>query len=136
RAVSQRCYGRCWPCWSSRRAKHSPLDEDLPGSRPVDLRKGFDSLAALVETVLAKDPLSGQLFVLPTSERTASSSCTGTATAMPSGITRSSHTTPISSSLQELAETPIISLAALLRLVEWIQSRQAPVQGGAAELSA
>ena len=33
------------------------------GLVPVDLRKGFDSLAALVETVLAQDPLSGQLFV-------------------------------------------------------------------------
>jgi transposase len=33
------------------------------GVEPVDLRKGFDSLAALVETVLAEDPLSGQLFV-------------------------------------------------------------------------
>lgn len=33
------------------------------GLAPVDLRKGFDSLAALVETVLAQDPLSGQLFV-------------------------------------------------------------------------
>lgn len=33
------------------------------GLEPVDLRKGFDSLAALVETVLAEDPLSGQLFV-------------------------------------------------------------------------
>jgi transposase len=33
------------------------------GLEPVDLRKGFDGLAALVETVLAQDPLSGQLFV-------------------------------------------------------------------------
>jgi transposase len=33
------------------------------GLAPVDLRKGFDGLAALVETVLAQDPLSGQLFV-------------------------------------------------------------------------
>ena len=33
------------------------------GLAPVDLRKGFDSLAALVEMVLAQDPLSGQLFV-------------------------------------------------------------------------
>src|SRR6516165_5665298 len=30
---------------------------------PVDLRKSFDGLAALVETVLSADPLSGHLFV-------------------------------------------------------------------------
>ena len=30
---------------------------------PVDMRKGFDSLAQLVRTYLAGDPLSGHLFV-------------------------------------------------------------------------
>lgn len=30
---------------------------------PTDMRKGFDSLAQLVESSLALDPLSGQLFV-------------------------------------------------------------------------
>jgi transposase len=30
---------------------------------PVDLRKSFDGLAALVQSVLAGDPLSGHLFV-------------------------------------------------------------------------
>lgn len=30
---------------------------------PVDLRKGFDALAILVRSRLAKDPLSGSLFV-------------------------------------------------------------------------
>jgi transposase len=40
----------------------------LPGrvflcTRPTDMRKGFDSLAALVQTELAEDPLSGDLFV-------------------------------------------------------------------------
>ena len=30
---------------------------------PVDMRKGFDSLAQLVRSHLAGDPLSGHLFV-------------------------------------------------------------------------
>ena len=29
----------------------------------TDMRKGFDGLAALVQTQLAEDPFSGQLFV-------------------------------------------------------------------------
>lgn len=33
------------------------------GSEPTDMRKGFDSLAHLVESSLALDPLSGHLFV-------------------------------------------------------------------------
>lgn len=32
-------------------------------SRPVDLRKSFDGLAALAREVLRHDPLSGHLFV-------------------------------------------------------------------------
>ena len=32
---------------------------------PTDMRKGFDSLAHLVESSLAFDPLSGHLFVFP-----------------------------------------------------------------------
>ncbi len=39
------------------------------GLKPVDLRKGFDGLAALVETVLAQDPLSGHLFVFRNKRR-------------------------------------------------------------------
>lgn len=33
------------------------------GTRPVDCRRSFDGLAALVRDVLRKDPLSGHLFV-------------------------------------------------------------------------
>ena len=33
------------------------------GAEPTDMRKGFDSLAHLVESSLALDPLSGHLFV-------------------------------------------------------------------------
>jgi transposase len=33
------------------------------GAEPTDMRKGFDSLAQLVESSLALDPLSGHLFV-------------------------------------------------------------------------
>ena len=32
-------------------------------ARPVDMRKGFDGLAAVVQQHLHKDPFSGQLFV-------------------------------------------------------------------------
>lgn len=32
-------------------------------ARPVDMRKGFDGLAAVVQQHLRKDPFSGQLFV-------------------------------------------------------------------------
>lgn len=30
---------------------------------PVDMRKGFDSLASIVSSILEQDPLSGHLFV-------------------------------------------------------------------------
>ena len=33
------------------------------GVAPVDMRKGFDTLAALVSEILQADPLSGHLFV-------------------------------------------------------------------------
>jgi transposase len=33
------------------------------GAEPTDMRKGFDSLAHLVESSLTLDPLSGHLFV-------------------------------------------------------------------------
>jgi hypothetical protein len=33
------------------------------GAEPTDMRKGFDSLAHLVESSMALDPLSGHLFV-------------------------------------------------------------------------
>jgi hypothetical protein len=33
------------------------------GAEPTDMRKGFDSLAYLVESTMALDPLSGHLFV-------------------------------------------------------------------------
>ena len=32
-------------------------------ARPVDMRKGFDGLAALVQQELARDPFSGALFL-------------------------------------------------------------------------
>lgn len=32
-------------------------------ARPVDMRKGFDGLAAVVQQELAKDPFSGHVFV-------------------------------------------------------------------------
>lgn len=37
--------------------------------QPVDFRKSFDSLAALTQTVLKLDPLSGQLFVFHNKKR-------------------------------------------------------------------
>jgi transposase len=44
------------------------LSMALPGrvflcTLPTDMRKGFDSLVALVQTALDRDPLSGDLFV-------------------------------------------------------------------------
>ena len=44
------------------------LSLTLPGrifvyTRPTDMRKSFDSLAALVRAELGADPLSGHLFV-------------------------------------------------------------------------
>jgi transposase len=30
---------------------------------PTDMRKGFDGLAALVQTTLSRDPFSGHVFV-------------------------------------------------------------------------
>ena len=36
---------------------------------PVDLRKGYDGLFALVQTGLARDPLSGELFLFVNQSR-------------------------------------------------------------------
>ena len=38
--------------------------------RPVDLRKGFEGLSALVQQALGKDPLSGALFLFTNRRRT------------------------------------------------------------------
>jgi len=40
-----------------------PAVRGCGGLRPVDLRRGFDGLAALTREVLRCDPLSGHLFV-------------------------------------------------------------------------
>jgi transposase len=40
-----------------------PTVKILLGAGPTDMRKGFDSLAHLVESSMALDPLSGHLFV-------------------------------------------------------------------------
>jgi hypothetical protein len=41
-----------------------------------------------------------------------------------------SETAPIPAPLQELADTPIIALAGLIRLAEWIQAQHPAIQGG------
>ena len=38
--------------------------------RPVDLRKGFEGLSALVREALAQDPLSGALYLFTNRRRT------------------------------------------------------------------
>ena len=60
----------------------------------------------------------------------ASRSYCGSATAGSFGTRSKCKTTPILSSLQKSADTPIISLAGLLRLAEWIQDYLQLVQGG------
>ena len=45
---------------------------------PTDMRKGFDSLAHLVESSLALDSLSGHLFVFGVGAAIGLRSCTGT----------------------------------------------------------
>jgi len=35
------------------------------GAGPTDMRKGFDSLAHMVEASMSLDPLSGHLLMLP-----------------------------------------------------------------------
>ena len=60
----------------------------------------------------------------------ASRSSTGIATAWRSGTRSKRQTAPILASLQEIAGTPIISLAGLLRLAEWARTKNQAVQGG------
>jgi hypothetical protein len=43
----------------------------------TDMRKGFDGLAALVQTQLAEDPFSGQLFVFRSRAAVGSRYCGG-----------------------------------------------------------
>lgn len=50
------------------------LDREMPAriylcATPTDMRKGFDTLAALVRQVLAQDPLSGHLFLFLSRDR-------------------------------------------------------------------
>ena len=40
-----------------------PSTRIFVATKPTDMRKGFDSLAALVRDFLGEDPLSGHLFV-------------------------------------------------------------------------
>ncbi len=54
----------------------------------TDMRRGFDGLAAQVQTVLSLDPYGGALFVFGDAGAICSRRCTGTARAfvsMPSG---------------------------------------------------
>jgi len=43
--------------------KISDLLEIYVCLQPMDMRKSFDSLSAIVSTIICKDPLSGHLFV-------------------------------------------------------------------------
>src|SRR5512135_2627418 len=47
-----------------------------------------------------------------------------------SGTRSKSETAPILAPLQKSADTPIIALAGLLRLAEWIQAQHQVIQGG------
>jgi len=47
----------------------------------IDMRKGIDGLAMLVQGVLQQDPFSGHLFVFRGRKATSSKSCTGMAPA-------------------------------------------------------
>jgi IS66 Orf2 like protein len=53
---------------------------------PVDMRKGFDGLAALVRNTLGMDPLGGDSFSSSPKETTGSRSYSGTATDTPFSI--------------------------------------------------
>ena len=59
---------RCAWCWASGDG-HDPWRSVRPGlrimvaSKPVDFRKGMDSLAALVMQALACDPFTGDVFI-------------------------------------------------------------------------
>jgi hypothetical protein len=50
---------------------------------------------------------------------------------MRSGTRSTSETTPILSPLQESSDTPIIALAGLMRLAEWIEAHHQVIHGGA-----
>ena len=52
-------------------------------------------------------------------------------TAWPSGTRSTSETAPIFSPLQESADTPIIALAGLMQLAEWVEAQHPVIQGGA-----
>lgn len=50
---------------ADRRMEHSPRGRVrvLVSTQPIDFRKGHDGLAALVSSVLRKDPFTGTVFV-------------------------------------------------------------------------
>jgi hypothetical protein len=63
-----------------------PAGRILVYGKPVDMRKGFDGLAALVKQTLKEDPLSGDLFLfLSRSGKLAKAYC-GTAPASSSSL--------------------------------------------------
>jgi hypothetical protein len=80
--------------------------------------KGFHSLSGLVTSAFAQDPTSGHLFCSLIHAAIDSRFSTGIVTALRSGTRSTSKTTPILLPLQNLAETPIISLTGLMRLAE------------------
>jgi hypothetical protein len=61
---------------------------------------------------------------------TGSSSWSGRKTDTRSGTRSKRQTAPVPAPLQEFAGTPIISLAGLLRLAEWVHIKNQAVQGG------
>jgi transposase len=47
--------------------------------QPIDLRAGFDGLAAKVQQIIGADPFSGHVFIFRSKRAIISKACTGTA---------------------------------------------------------
>ena len=102
----------------------------LLAREPADMRKGFDGLSHLVQSVLRQDPLTGHLFVFRNRRGDRVKLLLWDPDGFSSSTRSTSETAPIPAPLQESADTPIIALAGLLRLAEWVQAQHPVNQGG------
>ena len=99
-------------------------------AHPTDMRRSYDGLCAFIESAFQRDVRCGGLFSFLNRRLDRMKLMYWDRDGIAIWIRNKSQTTPILSSLQKPANSPIISLAGLLQLMEWMQAQQSVVQGG------
>jgi hypothetical protein len=113
------------PCRASPRHSESSWPQNPPTSARASMASPGSSAGGSPGT-RSRGTSSSSAIAGATGPR----SSTGTATGLPCGTRSKRQTAPVPAPLQEFAGTPIISLAGLLRLAEWVHIKNQAVQGG------